>query len=75
MKERNRTCRAQLLLTYFHTGLLSLLKVTTNCLRLISQECAIEINALVNKVKETWFPISQFTLHCSMMFTRSSTAK
>ena len=45
MKKRNRTCRAQLLLTYFHTGLLSLLKVATNCLRLISQECAIEINA------------------------------
>ena len=38
-----RTCGAQLLLTYFHTG--SLLKVATNCLRLISQKCAIEINA------------------------------
>ena len=30
----------------FHTGLLSLLKVATNCLRVISQECAIEINTL-----------------------------
>ena len=30
---------------------------------------------MVNKVKETWFHISQFTLRCSMMFTRSSTAK
>ena len=41
--KKKRTRGAQLLLTYFHTG--SLLKVATNCLRLISQECAIEINA------------------------------
>ena len=40
---KKRTRGVQLLLTYFHTG--SLLKVATNCLRLISQECAIEINA------------------------------
>ena len=38
-----RTRGAKLLLTNFHTG--SLLEVATNCLRLISQECAIEINA------------------------------
>ena len=89
-KKKNRTFRAQLLLTYFRIGLLSLFKVATkglftwsggprssgvgffcfhaledtkqkkltqldrgpplhvtgsNCLRLISQECAIEINA------------------------------
>ena len=41
MKKKNKT--AQLLLTYFHTE--SLLKVATNCLTLISQECAIEISA------------------------------
>ena len=72
MKKRNRTCRAQLLLTYFHTGLLSLLKVATNCLRL--RVCKRD-KYMVNKVKETWFHISQFTLRCSMMFTRFSTAK
>ena len=60
-KKRNRTCRAQLLLTYFHTGLLSLLKVATNCLRLISQECATEINAY-NKVKKRGFTLAN--LHC-----------
>ena len=43
MEKRNRTCRAQLLTTYFRTGLLSLLKVATNCLRLILQECAIDL--------------------------------
>ena len=36
--KKNRTCGAQLLLTYFHTR--NLLKVATNCLKLISQECA-----------------------------------
>ena len=40
--KKKRTRGARLLLTNFHTG--SLLEVATNCLRLISQECAIEIN-------------------------------
>ena len=64
MKKRNRTCRAQLLLTYFHTGLLSLLKVATaNCLRLISQECATD------SIKELLSGKVIFTLanlHCAV---------
>ena len=41
-QQQKKTGGAQLLLTYFYAG--SLLKIWTNCLRLISQEWAIEIN-------------------------------
>ena len=68
MKKRNRTCRPQLFLTYFHTGLLSLLKVATilsetNFTRVCNWD-----KCIVNKVKETCFHISQFTLCRSTLF-------